>query len=145
MKVFENGQLARTETRPFSKSSAASGNAGDFQWFVQAGMAEDPTAQSFGPGQTQKSSSALVGGKLNTGFNTATTFGVAQVRNAHYAESKFDWSLPTRYGNLNTTADFFMALMVAMVIPSRSIGTTGSAPAFIVTTLEIHTARRTLT
>ncbi|ELQ18969.1 outermembrane fimbrial usher protein [Pseudomonas fluorescens BRIP34879] len=107
MKVFENGQLARTETRPFSKSSAASGNVGDFQWFVQAGMAEDPTAQSFGPGQTQKSSSALVGGKLNTGFNTATTFGVAQVRNAHYAESKFDWSLPTRYGNLNTTADFF--------------------------------------
>jgi hypothetical protein len=107
LKVFENGQLARTETRPFSKSGAASGKAGDFQWFVQAGMAEDPTTQNFGRGQAQKSPSALVGGKLNTGFSTTTTVGVAQVREVQYAESKLDWSLPTRFGNLNTTANFF--------------------------------------
>lgn len=107
LKVFENGQFARTETRPFSKSGAASGKPGDFQWFAQAGMAEDPTTQGFGRGQSQKSPSALVGGKLNTRFSTTTTVGVAQVRDVQYAESKFDWSLPTRFGNLNTTANFF--------------------------------------
>ncbi|KRP53466.1 TcfC E-set like domain-containing protein [Pseudomonas poae] len=107
LKVFENGLLARTETRPFSKTGSSSGKVGYFQWFAQAGIAEDPTTQNLDRGRTQKSPSALVGGKLNTGFNTVTTVGVAQIRDVKYAENKLDWSLPTRFGNLNATANFF--------------------------------------
>jgi len=107
LKVFENGQLLRTETQPFSKSVAGTDRAGDFQWFVQTGAAEDQTHQNNGTGQNKKIPSALVGARLNTGFNTATTLGIEQVRDARYAESKFEWNLPTRFGNLNTTANFF--------------------------------------
>ncbi|MGE1153875.1 TcfC E-set like domain-containing protein [Pseudomonas kitaguniensis] len=107
LKIFENGQLTRTETQPFSKSVAGTGNAGDFQWFAQTGTAEDQTQQNSGSGQIKKSPTTLIGARLNTGFNTATTLGAEEVRNVRYAETKFEWALPTQFGDLNTTANFF--------------------------------------
>ncbi|MBC3377655.1 TcfC E-set like domain-containing protein [Serratia fonticola] len=86
LRVYEDNQLVRTETVPYTNIGVAQQNT--FQWFLQAGLEDDNDARRTGIDRK------VVQGGLRLPLSEALslTAGSALLGSAHYWEVAADWS-----------------------------------------------------
>lgn len=92
LKIYENNNLVRTETQPFTKTGGISD--GHLQWFMQFGeTAQDSNVFSNDDDSTiQRKPVAQAGFKMPLPGAFTTTLGVAKTDGNSYAESGLQWT-----------------------------------------------------
>ncbi len=89
LRIYENGQLVRTETVPYTGTGSAQPSS--FQWFIQGGNISDDGGVR--PRSDDDSRRVVQGGlRLPVTANASLTAGAALLRDARYWEGAADWA-----------------------------------------------------
>ncbi|WP_455269030.1 TcfC E-set like domain-containing protein [Rahnella aceris] len=94
LRIYENNQLVRTETQPFTKTGGISD--GHMQWFVQAGETADNKVVSSTDDEENDSTSRKpvmqAGARLPVFAELTATAGIANTDNENYGEAGLQWT-----------------------------------------------------
>lgn len=98
LRIYENNQLVRTETVPYTGTGGAP--LSSFQWFVQAGSVSDDGGT---PQRSDDDGRRVVQGglRLPVTENASVTAGVALLSGARYWEGAADWAHGFRTGPID--------------------------------------------
>ncbi|AEX53410.1 alpha-fimbriae usher protein [Rahnella aquatilis CIP 78.65 = ATCC 33071] len=94
LRIYENNQLVRTETQPFTKTGGI--GDGHMQWFIQAGETADNKVVSSTDDEDSNSTSrkpvVQAGARLPVFAELTATAGVANTDNENYGEAGLQWT-----------------------------------------------------
>lgn len=93
LRIYENNQLVRTETQPFTKTGGI--GDGHMQWFIQAGETADNSIVSSTDDDEDSTSRKPVvqaGARLPVFAELTATAGIANTDNQNYGEAGLQWT-----------------------------------------------------
>lgn len=95
LRIYENNQLVRTDTQPFTKTGGISD--GHMQWFIQAGETADNKVVSSNNNDDDNNSTSRkpvvqAGARLPVFAELTATAGIANTDNENYGETGLQWT-----------------------------------------------------